>query len=149
VTVTRREVFSDTPSPFVENNAPMAARVRADGEIVSVDAGGIRAEIHPENGSLRFFDASGRVILAEGAEKTLEAFEAKRIARGVKAQAEEIHTENVPHNRPQDKRAGQNYDLVYGSPYNILFCIFYHVILHNLPPHPLRTVIDIFLYVSF
>ena len=92
VTVTRREVFSDTPSPFVENNAPMAARVRADGEIVSVDAGGIRAEIHPENGSLRFFDASGRVILAEGAEKTLEAFEAKRIARGVKAQTEEIHT---------------------------------------------------------
>ena len=92
VTTTRREAFSDAPSPFVDHRAPMPARVVLEDAQAVVDTGGIRASVCLEDGRVRFFDAAGRAIFCEGEGKSLEPFEAKRIARGVEAITEEIET---------------------------------------------------------
>ena len=93
VTFTRRGGFSGAQSPFIEKNDPIPAReARVDGEWAWVDAGEIRAAVSLTDGHLRFCDGAGREILAEGGLKTMEPFEAKRIARGIDARTEEIET---------------------------------------------------------
>ncbi|MBR3505153.1 MAG: DUF5110 domain-containing protein [Clostridia bacterium] len=92
VTTTRREAFSDSPSPFVERRIPTPAAVRVEKGEALIDAGGIRASVSLADGRVRFFNADGLAILSEGEGKSLDFFESTRIARGVPAQTEEIET---------------------------------------------------------
>ena len=93
VTFTREPEFLDSTDRFVTGGKRNPrARVYEDADSVFLNTGALMARVSKSDGILRAYRADGSLLFSEGGLRTMEAFEARRIARGAQAVTEQIET---------------------------------------------------------